>query len=48
MSIEVVGGEIQFEGQEQGQGQGELFPVHLAEALASGDPVFFISDLMTD
>ncbi len=30
------------------EGQEELFPEHLAEALAPGDPVFFISDLMMD
>lgn len=40
----VMGGEIQFKGYEQEQG--ELFPAHLAEALDPGDPVFFISDLV--
>jgi transposase len=40
----VMGSEIQFKGYEQDQGH--LFPVHLAEALDPGDPVFFISDLV--
>ncbi len=39
-----MGGEIEFKGYEQDQG--ELFPAHLSEALDRGDPVFFISDLV--
>ena len=40
----VMGGEIEFKGYEQHQG--DLFPAHLSEALDPGDPVFFISDLV--
>lgn len=37
-----MGGEIEFKGYEQHQG--DLFPAHLSEALDPGDAVFFISD----
>jgi transposase len=37
-----MGGEIEFKGYEQHQG--DLFPAHLSEALDPGDPVFFIDD----
>ena len=40
----VMGGDIEFKGYEQDQGQ--LFPSHLSEALDPGDAVFFISDLV--
>jgi transposase len=40
----VMGNEIEFK--EYAQHQGQLFPAHLSEALDSGDPVFFISDLV--
>ena len=40
----VMGEEVQFKEYEQHQGQ--LFPAHLRDALDSGDPVFFISDLV--
>jgi transposase len=40
----VMGSEIEFKEYEQHQGQ--LFPAHLSDALDSGDPVFFISDLV--
>jgi len=37
-----MGGEIEFKGYEQHQG--DLFPAHLSEALDPSDPVFFIDD----
>jgi transposase len=40
----VMGGEIEFKGYEQDQGQ--LFPTYLAEALDPSDPVFFLNDLV--
>jgi transposase len=40
----VMGSEIEFKEYEQHQGQ--LFPAHLSDALDSGDPVFFINDLV--
>jgi transposase len=40
----VMGGEIEFKGYEQDQGQ--LFPTHLSEALDAGDPAFFIDDFV--
>jgi transposase len=40
----VMGGEIEFKAYEQGQGQ--LFPAYLAEALDPSDPVFFLDDLV--
>jgi transposase len=40
----VMGGEIEFKGYEQDQGQ--LFPAHLSEALDAGDPAFFINDFV--
>jgi transposase len=39
-----MGGDIDFKGYEQGQGQ--LFPSHLSEALDASDPVFFINDFV--
>jgi len=39
-----MGSEVPFKGYEQHQGQ--LFPVHLSDALDRSDPVFFISDLV--
>ena len=39
-----MGGEIEFKGYEQDQGQ--LFPSHLSEALDASDPVFFIDDFV--
>jgi len=39
-----MGGEIEFKGYEQDQG--ELFPAHLSEALDSDDPAFFINDFV--
>ena len=38
----VMGGEVEFKGYEQHQG--DLFPAHLSEALDPGDAVFFIND----
>jgi transposase len=40
----VMGGEIEFKGYEQDQGQ--LFPAHLSEALDADDPAFFINDFV--
>ncbi len=40
----VMGGEIEFKGYEQDQGQ--LFPGHLSEALDADDPAFFINDFV--
>ena len=39
-----MGGDVDFKGYEQGQGQ--LFPSHLSEALDGGDSVFFIDDFV--
>jgi transposase len=40
----VMGGDIEFKGYEQDQGQ--LFPSHLSEALDASDPAFFIDDFV--
>ena len=40
----VMGSDIPFKRYEQGQG--DLFPAHLSEALDPGDPVFFIDDFV--
>jgi transposase len=42
--MEVMGGDVDFKGYEQGQGQ--LFPSHLSEALDPSDSVFFIDDFV--
>jgi transposase len=39
-----MGGEIEFKGYEQDQGQ--LFPAHLSDALDADDPAFFINDFV--
>ena len=39
-----MGGEIEFKGYEQDQG--DLFPAHLSDALDPSDPVFFINDFV--
>ena len=39
-----MGGEIEFKGYEQDQGQ--LFPSHLSDALDADDPAFFINDFV--
>jgi hypothetical protein len=39
-----MGGEIEFKGYEQDQGQ--LFPSHLSEALDADDSAFFINDFV--
>jgi hypothetical protein len=39
-----MGGDVDFKGYEQDQGQ--PFPAHLSDALDASDPVFFIDDLV--
>ncbi|MBW2424333.1 MAG: transposase [Deltaproteobacteria bacterium] len=39
-----MGGDVDFKGYEQNQGQ--LFPSHVSEALDASDPVFFIDDFV--
>jgi transposase len=42
--MSVMGGDVEFKGYEQDQGQ--LFPSHLSEALDASDPAFFIDDFV--